>query len=192
MGRVGLLLMLAAAPASAGTTLVVDVRDARGDAVTDAVVYAIPEGKVPPPSVRGVVDQKNRMFVPHVLAVQTGTAVSFPNSDNVRHQVYSFSPAKRFQLPLYAGTPATPVVFDKPGVVAIGCNIHDQMSAFVVVVDTPYFARTANGRAELPDLPDGTYAVRVWAEGMRAESPAETIRVGPGQPTRLLFRIGGK
>ena len=69
----------------------------------------------------------------------------FPNSDNVRHQVYSFSPAKRFQLPLYAGTPAAPVVFDRPGVVAIGCNIHDQMSAYLVVVDMPYFARDRDG-----------------------------------------------
>ena len=186
MGPAGIHLLLAAA------SLVVEVRDERGAPVTDAVVYALPEGKAPPPARRAVVDQKNRMFVPHVLAVQTGTAVSFPNSDNVRHQVYSFSPAKRFQLPLYAGTPATPVVFDKPGVVAIGCNIHDQMSAYVVVVDTPYFAKSSNGRAELSDLPEGTYAVRVWIEGMRSEPPAETIRVGPGEPTRVVFRIGGK
>ena len=108
------------------------------------MVYAVPEGKAPPPpSRRAVLDQKNRMFVPHVLPIQTGTAVTFPNSDNVRHQVYSFSPAKKFQLPLYAGTPAAPVVFDKPGVVTVGCNIHDQMSAYIVVVDTPYFALTA-------------------------------------------------
>ena len=186
MGPAGIHLLLAAA------SLVVEVRDERGAPVTDAVVYATPEGKAPPPSRRAVMDQKNRMFVPHVLAVQTGTAVSFPNSDNVRHQVYSFSPAKKFQLPLYAGTPPKPVVFDKPGVVAIGCNIHDQMSAYVVVVDTPYFAKSSNGRAELADLPDGTYAVRVWTEGMRGEPAAETVRIGPGQPARLLFRIGGK
>ena len=188
----GILVLLAAVQAAAAATLVVEVRDGRGAAITDAVVYAVPEGRVPPPARRAVVDQKNRMFVPRVLPIQTGTAVSFPNSDNVRHQVYSFSPAKRFQLPLYAGTPPRPVVFDKPGVVAIGCNIHDQMSAYLVVVDTPYFAKTANGRAELPGLPEGTYAVRVWTEGMRTEPPAETVRVGGGAPARLLFRIGGK
>ena len=190
--RTAAFLLLAAHAGASPAPLVVEVRDGRGAFVTDAVVYAVPEAKVPPPARRAVLDQKNRMFVPHVLPIQTGTAVSFPNSDNVRHQVYSFSPAKRFQLPLYAGTPAAPVVFDRPGVVAIGCNIHDQMSAYVVVVDTPYFARSANGRAELADLPEGTYAVRVWAEGMRSEPPAETVRIGPGEPTRLVFKIGGK
>ena len=194
MGPVAVLLLAAtiqAVPPSTG--LVVEVRDGRGAGVTDAVVYAVPQGKVPsPPSRRAVVDQRNRMFVPHVTAIQTGTAVSFPNSDNVRHQVYSFSPAKRFQLPLYAGTPAEPVVFDKPGVVAIGCNIHDQMSAYLVVVDTPHFAKTVNGRAELAGLPDGRYDVRVWAKGMRTEPPPQAIRIGAEAPPALTFRIGDK
>ena len=194
MGRIAAFLLMAAVPAGAGD-LLVEVRDRRGAAVPDAVVYAVPEAKGPlPPPRRAVVDQKNRMFVPHVLAIQTGTAVTFPNSDNVRHQVYSFSPAKRFQLPLYAGTPAAPVVFDKPGVVAIGCNIHDQMSAYLVVVDTPYFARTTSGGAELAGLPDGRYDVRVWYEGMRNEPPPQSVRVGAGvaDPGRLTFRIGEK
>src|SRR5688572_25443141 len=186
MGPAGVHLLLAAA------SLVVEVRDERGAPVTDAVVYAVPEGKVPPPSRRGVVDQKNRMFVPHVMAVQTGTAVSFPNSDNVRHQVYSFSPAKRFQLPLYAGTPGAPVVFDKPGVVTVGCNIHDQMSAYIVVVDTPYFALTAGGRAKLSGLPEGTYDVRVWYPGMRNEPRPQSVRVGADELTSLTFQIGNK
>src|SRR5271169_1126196 len=146
------LLIAAATPAAAGD-LLVEVRTPDGSRIASAVVYLIPEGgKTPSPSRHAVMDQKNRMFVPHVLAIQTGTAVSFPNSDNVRHQVYSFSSAKRFQLPLYAGTPAAPVVFDKPGVITLGCNIHDQMSAYVVVVDTPYFALTEEGHAELSSL----------------------------------------
>ena len=127
----------------------IEVRGAgrRGSAVRDAVVYAVPEGRpFPLPRKTAVMDQKNRMFIPHVLAVQTGTAVRFPNSDDIRHHVYSFSPAKPFQLPLYKGTPANPVVFDAPGVVTLGCNIHDQMSAFIVVVDTPYFERTGGER----------------------------------------------
>jgi plastocyanin len=193
MGPVGVLLLLAAAPAAASTSLLVEVRDSRGAAVTNAVVYAVPEVKATPSAPRrAVVDQKNRMFVPHVLPIQTGTAVTFPNSDNVRHQVYSFSPAKRFQLPLYAGTPATPVVFDKPGVVAIGCNIHDQMSAYLVVVDTPHFALTANGRAQLSALPEGRYDVRVWHEGMRDEPPPQTVRLGPGGTASLTFLVGDK
>ena len=192
MRTAAVFLLLAAVPSGASpASLVVDVRDGRGAAVADAVVYAIPDVKVAPAARRAVLDQKNRMFVPHVLPIQTGTAVSFPNSDNVRHQVYSFSPAKRFQLPLYAGTPAAPVVFDRPGVVAIGCNIHDQMSAYLVVVDTPYFALAANGQAEI-GLPEGAYEVRVWHEGMRAEPPPQRIRIGADPPERLVFRIGEK
>ena len=187
MGSAALLLIAAAA----GTNLTIEVRDGRGAAVTDAIVYAVPEARAPgAPPRRAVMDQKNRMFVPHAMAVQTGTAVSFPNSDNVRHQVYSFSPAKKFQLPLYSGTPAAPVVFDKAGVVAIGCNIHDQMSAFIVVVDTPWFARTAEGRAELA-LPEGKYDVHVWHEEMRSEPPPQSVRVG-GEAKTLAFRIGDK
>jgi plastocyanin len=194
MGQVAPFLLIAAVPAgAASTSLLVEVRDSHGAAVTDAVVYAVPEAKAPsPPSRRAVVDQRNRTFVPHILPIQTGTAVTFPNSDNVRHQVYSFSPAKRFQLPLYAGTPAAPVVFDKPGVVAIGCNIHDQMSAYLVVVDTPYFALTMKGGAELSGLPEGKYDVRVWHEGMRSEPPPQSVRLGAGEPNRLTFRIGEK
>jgi plastocyanin len=188
------LLLVAVQRAAAPTTsLVVEVRDAHGAAATHAVVYAVGEVKAPPPPARrAVLDQRNRMFVPHVLPIQTGTAVIFPNSDNVRHQVYSFSPAKKFQLPLYAGTPAAPIVFDKPGVVTVGCNIHDQMSAHLVVVDTPYFALTTNGRAELSSLPEGRYDVRVWHEGMRVEPPPQSIRLDAGEAKSLMFRIGQK
>lgn len=131
-------------------------------------------------------DQKNRMFVPHVLPVQTGTAVEFPNSDDVRHQVYSFSEAKKFQLPLYTGTPANPIVFDRPGVVSLGCNIHDRMSAYIVVVDTPHFAATGReGRATL-SLSPGRYAVHVWHPDLRAD-PA-TMTIGAGDAA-LLFVV---
>jgi plastocyanin len=186
------VLLAGARHAGAATTLLVEVRDARGAPVADAVVYAVPDAKKPPPppSRHAVLDQKNRMFVPHVLPIQTGTAVTFPNSDNVRHQVYSFSPAKKFQLPLYAGTPAAPVVFDKPGVVTVGCNIHDQMSAYLVVVDTPYFALAAGGRAELPGLPEGKYDVWVWRPGMRNPPPAEPVSVGADEQKSLTIQIG--
>jgi plastocyanin len=187
------VLLAGARSAAAATTLLVEVRDARGAAVTDAVVYAVPEAMRPPPtSRRAVLDQKNRTFVPHILPIQTGTAVTFPNSDNVRHQVYSFSAAKRFQLPLYAGTPAAPVVFDKPGVVTVGCNIHDQMSAYLVVVDTPYYALTSGGRAELPGLPEGKYALRVWYAGMRSEPPPQPVSLGADEQKSLTFQIGNK
>ena len=115
---------------------------------------------------RGVVDQRNTQFVPRVSVVTVGTPVTFPNSDNVRHQVYSFSPAKRFELPLYAGKPAAPVVFATAGVVELGCNIHDWMLAYVVVVDTPYYAiADARGQARI-QAPAGSYTLRVWHPGL--------------------------
>lgn len=193
MRSIAAFLLLAVARSAAAATLLVEVRDMRGAAVQGAVVYAVPEGKgPPPPSRRAVLDQRNRMFVPHVLPIQTGTAVAFPNSDNVRHQVYSFSPVKKFQLPLYAGTPAVPIVFDRPGVVTVGCNIHDQMSAHLVVVDTPYFVVTAEGRAELSGLPEGKYEVRVWHEGARSQPLPQPIRLASGERSTLSFQVGNK
>src|SRR5689334_3709549 len=121
----------ALATSLSAATIVVDVRDPKAAPLGDAVVYAVPEGREAPAGARtAVIDQKNKTFVPHVLPVQAGTAVKFPNSDDIQHQVYSFSPAKTFNLPLYKGTPANPIVFDTPGVVTLGCNIHDTMSAY--------------------------------------------------------------
>ncbi|HEV2720085.1 MAG TPA: methylamine utilization protein [Thermoanaerobaculia bacterium] len=184
------LLILALSSPLPAATIEAVVQDGRGGAVHDAVVYAIPEGHpVPPPRRTAVMEQRNRAFIPHVLAVQTGTTVRFPNLDDVQHHVYSFSPAKPFQLPLYKGNPPNPVVFDKAGVVTLGCNIHDQMSAYVVVVDTPYFEKTAaNGHAALRDLEPGRYVVHVWAPEMHGEPPAKTVTVG--ERADVTFNIG--
>ncbi len=107
--------------------------------------------------------QVNRQFEPSVLPVQKGTMVSFPNKDTIKHHVYSFSPAKMFELKLYDGSTAQPVVFDKIGVVAIGCNIHDWMRAYIYVVDTPLFCKTdENGKGTILDIPAGRYLAKVW------------------------------
>jgi hypothetical protein len=101
--------------------------------------------------------------VPEVLVVQTGTAVNFPNSDQVRHQVYSFSDAKKFQLALYAGRAHEPVVFDRAVLVTLGCNIHDSMVGYIVVTDSPWYGRTgADGTLRLQNLAPGEYTVRIW------------------------------
>jgi plastocyanin len=179
-------------PLAAGT-LDARVQNARGGAVRDAVVYAIPVGRAVPPARNksAVMDQKNRTFIPHVLPVQTGTKVRFPNSDDIRHHVYSFSPAKPFQLPLYEGTPANPESFDRAGVVTLGCNIHDQMSAFIVIVDTPHFATTAaDGRATLRDLEAGRYTVRVWYPDMREEPKAQVLTVTDDGRASVTFVAG--
>ena len=142
----------------------ISVTDAQGQPLADAVVSVEVKGTKPTaaPGTRADLAQRQRAFDPKVLVVQTGTAVYFPNFDTVRHHVYSFSPIKPFEIKLYAGTPAAPVVFDKPGVAVLGCNIHDHMLAHVVVVDTPYFARTdAQGQATL-QLPAGEHVMKAW------------------------------
>jgi plastocyanin len=124
-----------------------------------------------------IIDQIDKRFVPRISVVRTGTVVTFPNSDHIRHQVYSFSPAKVFQLKLYAGSPSTPVTFDKPGLVVLGCNIHDRMVAFVGVVDTPYFAMAdAAGKAVL-NLPAGRYRLRVWHPALASPVASREVTV---------------
>ena len=171
-------------------TLVVDVRDAHGSPLTDAVVYAIPDTPAPPSAGRtAIMDQKDRTFVPHVLPVQVGTAVRFPNSDDIQHSVYSFSPAKTFQLPLYKGTPANPISFSDAGVVTLGCNIHDKMNGYIVVLDTPYFAKTeSSGRVELR-VPAGHYVVHSWQPDMREEPSTQAITIGDDDKKDLSFTI---
>jgi hypothetical protein len=111
--------------------------------------------------------QADKQFTPAVTVVTVGSAVSFPNRDTVRHHVYSFSPAKTFELKLYIGTPANPVVFDKPGIAVLGCNIHDTMAAWVVVVDTPHHGLTAaSGRVRLADVPPGSLPAAQLAPGL--------------------------
>lgn len=176
-----LLGLLASLDEAVAGSLTVHVADQANKGIVDAVVYAIPTTlpkKAPAPA---EIAQVNRAFSPIVTVVQTGAAVSFPNRDTVRHQVYSFSPAKTFELKLYAGVPAEPVIFDKPGLVAIGCNIHDGMVAYVMVVDTPYFSKTiAGGDTRIVGLPPGDYKVSVWHPKMPVETPPRVVSVGSG------------
>ncbi len=192
-GVVVALILLSVPILASAIELTVKVRNATGAPLDEAVVWAIPkQGELPPSAPDAVMDQKNRMFVPHVLAVRTGTAVQFPNSDNVRHQVYSFSPAKRFQLPLYEGSPAEPVIFDKAGVVSLGCNIHDRMSAYIVVVDTPFFGVTKDGTAALRGLTAGSYTIHVWHAKARSETPPRSVELKESGAPDLVVTIGSR
>ena len=169
------------------------VRDRNGAPVTDAVVYAIGNGARPAlVKKQAVIDQQNKQFVPYVTAIQVGTAVTFPNKDNIRHHVYSFSPAKRFELPLYTGVPAEPVVFDKVGFVTLGCNIHDWMIAYVAVLPTPYFQVTGKeGRAVLKNLPAAQYSVEAWHPLLKGtpENLAQTIDLAATGAKQLVFTL---
>jgi plastocyanin len=160
-----LLILL---PAMTGPALAVPwtvrVRSAAGAALAEAVVAVELHGRSSRAhaGARAEMAQRERQFQPAVLVVQTGTAVHFPNFDTVRHHVYSFSPVKTFDIKLYSGTPAEPVLFDRPGIAALGCNIHDRMSAHIVVVDTPIFAKTDGQGLVRLDLPAGEHHLKVW------------------------------
>lgn len=189
VARSTLVLALLASDAGAAAVNAM-VTDTTGAAVPEAVIYALPaSGKLPSAAARpAVMDQINKEFVPFVIPVQLGAPVTFPNKDNIRHHVYSFSPAKTFDLKLYSGKPANPVVFDKPGPVALGCNIHDWMVGFVYVVESPWFAKTAKTGAARLDLSDGEYDLKVWHPWQRAELPAQRVKVS-GAETQASFKL---
>ena len=156
----------------------VTLKDQHGAPVADAVVtLQYPGGEVPSHYAQPLqMGQKNLMFTPFVLVVPVGAEVNFANQDKVRHHVYSFSPAKTFELKLFGKDQSHSVRFDKPGAVALGCNIHDNMAAYVKVVDAPLAAKTDGaGRVELPDVPAGPAALSVWHPYMRA--PANQMSV---------------
>ena len=183
----GLLLIAEAALAArsgAGEAVEAAVVDAGGKPVADAVVfvYELPGRSFPPPAEPLVMDQIRKEFVPHVLPVLVGSSVRFPNMDDIHHHLYSFSPAKTFELPLYKGTPAQPVVFDKKGVVKLGCNIHDWMSAVVLVLQNPYFAVTdAEGRARLPRPAGRGWELAVFHERLAGPVDATRRKALPGR-----------
>jgi plastocyanin len=170
------------------------VRDQLGAPVQDAVVVAVPESGAP----RGrpkleQVEQIGEEFVPKVKAIQVGSPVSFPNRDSVRHHVYSFSPPKRFDLPLYVGTPAKPVLFDKPGVVVLGCNIHDWMIAYIYVSESPYYATTgADGEVTISGMPAGDYTVRVWHPQLADVVEDTRRKLDANETADMLWRVSLK
>ena len=192
----GIALILACAAAARAAELKVTVKDHKGKGVADAVILAVPVDPRNAQRVRpqpDAVDQVDKEFVPYVKPILVGSTVRFPNSDNIRHQVYSFSPVKKFELPLYGGTDAPPVVFEKPGVVILGCNIHDWMIGYIYVSETPFFAKTgALGTAAITDLPPGEYTVRIWHPSMdRAEeTTSRHITLAAESPMSAEWQVG--
>lgn len=183
--RLLLLAGLASVALSASAaSLQVQVQDKNGKPLPNAVVFLeSADAKSASKPLKGVeVVQAAKQFSPAVTVVTTGTSILFPNNDTVRHHVYSFSPAKTFDLKLYAGVPANPVVFDKSGVAVLGCNIHDNMVAWVVVVDTPYFGKTDTQGLLTIDAPAGSYKLRTWhaslPTGAAAAEQAQTVGSG--------------
>lgn len=143
--------------------LAVQLTDQHGVPLADAVVELYdPANQVRATGIKEVA-QQDLTFRPFVSAVQVGTQIDFPNQDKTRHHVYSFSAAKTFELKLYAGKPEAPLLFDKTGIVALGCNIHDYMQAYIYVGESAYLAVTNEmGMVEFPDVPAGRYQLKLW------------------------------
>jgi plastocyanin len=170
-------LMLAPAAFAAAVQLQLVGVDGRGIGGTVVALRSTDAARTLASPINAVMDQMDRQFVPHVLVVPTGSSANFPNSDSVSHQVYSFSAPKRFQLPLYRGKVHPPVVFDQPGIVTVGCNIHDQMRAYVYVVDAQHFGRTATDGSFAADVAPGEYRVQIWHPRARDLRPLVDQRI---------------
>ena len=189
-----LAALLGAAALAHAANVNVAIEDAAGNALTDAVVMLEPTGARLPvkPMQNAQIAQHDLQFSPAVSVVTVGTSVLFPNQDTVRHHVYSYSAAKTFQIKLYAGVPHTPIVFDKPGIAVLGCNIHDGMIAWVVVTDTPLWARSAaGGHARVADVPAGSYQMHVWHSSLAETVPPQLLplTVGAGDVDQRV-RLG--
>ncbi len=200
------LAALAATPAGAAT-IEVSVVDDQGRPIENVDVYATTahaaadhggtakEASPAEPVATAVMDQTDLQFAPHLLVVQSGTSVTFPNSDAVSHHVYSFSDTKRFELPLYKGDAYPPVVFDRTGIVVLGCNIHDGMLGYVVVVDTPHFAQTnEQGVALIESVPNGDYVLAAWTPRVRPAGlpPSMQVTVNEQGTSAAEIRINGR
>jgi len=174
--------------------VVIRVNSESGIPIDDAVVFARSLADIVANDAnknRAVIDQIDKEYVSTVTVVQKNSGIVFPNHDEIRHHVYSFSPAKTFEIPLYLGTPRQPVIFDKTGPVSLGCNIHDWMSAYIYVVDTPFFSKTGkDGNATL-NLPAGDYDVEIWHYRLKgpANKTKQSVSVHGG-PVHLTVAIG--
>lgn len=184
------VLLLPAIDALAGS-LNLSLRDQDGQPVNDAVLYVSHvDGSVPASTPLDVsVDQVDETFVPHVRATTVGSRVSFPNSDHIRHHVYSFSETKSFEVPLYIGIPADPIVFDKAGLVTLGCNIHDHMLGYILVLDTPWFAEVTGGSAVLEGLPAGELQVALWHPRQATALPVQTLQATADGTLQLELQL---
>jgi plastocyanin len=181
--RVLFLLLAALAAhlphANAQGSVQVTVKDNKGQSVADAVVSLLPLDAKPllaAPAEPVVISQRNQEFEPLVTAVIVGTRISFPNRDAIRHQVYSLSKTKRFEIPLYGPGAGETLLFDRAGTVALGCNIHEWMTAYIVVLETPFFMKTpATGLAALTAIPPGRYRLDVWHPRLVHEATREVV-----------------
>ena len=184
---------------ASANSLVFNLTDNKNNPLANAVVYALPlsgnksgnKQKTPPK--KATINQRNKTFRPYVSVFEKGTVATFLNQDSVKHHVYSFSTPKKFEIKLYSGKPPKTIVFDKPGMVTLGCNIHDEMLAYAFIVDTPYFALSNNkGRAVLNGLPNGQYLMKVeHPQQKKGVNIQQKINL-PSKTNNLSFKLALK
>jgi len=189
-GLVLLVLSTLAAMSASASTLAVSVRLANGKPLPGAVVTARPldAPSRPAAAMRAIMDQVDLSFSPDVLVIPVGSTVEFPNTDSTSHEVYSFSPTHKFQLPLYRGKRYPPEHFDQAGLVTLGCNIHDYMLAYILVTDAPYFGRTGDdGVWSANAVAPGRYRIEVWHPRLHGapDMLASEVTVGESQNAEL-------
>ncbi len=198
MRFLGSLVLVLSATSSYASDVDVFVTDRDGQPVADVAVYASRvDGQVPQPmsTANAVMDQIGKRFVPHLLVVQTGTPVEFPNSDTVVHHVYSFSHPNKFMLPMYKGEKHPPVTFEHSGVVVLGCNIHDHMLGYILVIDSTTFAKTdGSGKVSLSlDRPED-YEIKIWSPRIRdgAELLSKMVLMSDNPGSDVKFQLAKK
>ncbi|HLK60779.1 MAG TPA: carboxypeptidase regulatory-like domain-containing protein [Chthonomonadaceae bacterium] len=177
---------LFAIPASAPVEITGQILLEKGVA-HEAVIY-LEGSQKSQPLAKAVVDQRNKAFVPHVSVVTKGTIIQFPNNDTVFHNVFAYYQAKKFDLGMYPRGAVKTVTFDKPGLVALLCNVHSDMSAYIMVVDTPYYAVTdKQGKFRIANVPPGAYTVHAWHETGAETTQTLTVAAG-AQPLNLTLK----
>ncbi len=189
-----LLWAVPSAPPLQAASVEVRVTDADGRPVKDAVVFVreVKGKSFPPPEEPYIMDQVNKEFVPHLLPVLVGGKVRFPNKDDIFHHVYSFSPSKTFDMPLYKGEPTQPIVFDAPGVVKLACNIHDWMQGIILVLPNPFYAVTDDRGAARLDIPDQDgLELMVFHELLKGpvEDTRKTVSFRDGRPLPAAWTL---
>ena len=188
LATIGAILSIVSTGAAAAGGIRVTVLDREGQPVPDVAVYV--QGAEPnhaPAGTSAIMDQVDQRFIPHLLVVQSGTSVEFPNSDTVAHHVYSFSHPNHFKLPIYKGHAHSPVTFDESGLVVLGCNIHDHMLAYILVVDTPVLATTDDDGVAMLDAQHGDGAtVTIWNPRIRDEAEKLTVSIEAGDHEKTV------
>ncbi|HEY5741759.1 MAG TPA: methylamine utilization protein [Terrimicrobiaceae bacterium] len=189
LGMLPFLLLCALVVRAVGADVQVLVKDQTGRPVEGAVIWAEGPRKKILPAIQTEIVQKNRQFIPPVTIVPVGSIVRFPNWDNVQHHVYSFSATKTFDIPLYIGQSPKTIEFERPGIVTLGCNIHDWMAAYVVVLDSGFFARTdESGVGVLRDLPPGSFSILGWCPRLRG-APVQANLEGSQSSAELTMKL---